>query len=640
MAQKSTTHEFRAETRKVLNILTHSLYMNRDIFLRELISNASDALDKLRFIQSRGDEVHAPDLPLEIRITVDKERGVLSIADTGIGMTEAEMVENLGTIAHSGSEQFMKDMAEQSGSEDGKTDAANIIGRFGIGFYSVFMVAEKVEVISKSAIGDEPAHIWTSDGTGSFSIAEYKPEEGMPEVQRGTVIRAAIKDKDREFLEKSRLEAIIRKHSNFIPFPIYVDNEHINTTQALWREPRQSITREQYDEFYKFLSYDKRKPLEVIHLALDAPVQFNSLLFIPDTYEEYFTGNNEHWGLDLYVRRVLLQRENKEVLPDYLAFVKGVVDTEDLPINISRETLQENRVLRKIKQTVTKQVLSKLTDMAKDNPETYKTFWELHGKVFKLGYRDFANRELFAPLLRFNSSALESTNEFTSLDDYISRAKEGQKIIWFLTTPREAINANPHLELFRRKGIEVLYLFDTVDEFALEGMGVYKDFHFKSVDRADNETLKSFADSDETPKTAPLSETEITDFDGLVGKMKTLLGEQVKDVRVSQRLSDSPAVLVSPDEGLSSSMQKLMRMMQNDDSIPQKILEVNRDHPLLRSMLHIYKAKDDDPVLAEMIQSLFDATLLLDGYIKEPHMVAARSTKLLEKAASWYEGMR
>lgn len=637
---KSTTHEFRAETRKVLNILTHSLYMNRDIFLRELISNASDALDKLRFLQNRGDAIRFPELPLEIRLTVDKEHNILSIADTGIGMTEEEMVENLGTIAHSGSEQFMKDMAEQSGSTDGKTDAANIIGRFGIGFYSVFMVAEKVEVISKSAVGDAPAYIWTSDGTGSFSIAEYTPAEGMPEVQRGTIIRAVIKAADKEFLEKSRLEAIIRKHSNFIPFPIYVDNEHINTTQALWREPRQSVTREQYDEFYKFLSYDQRKPLEVIHLALDAPVQFNSLLFVPDTYDDYFEGNNEHWGLDLYVRRVLLQRENKEVLPDYLAFIKGVVDTEDLPINISRETLQENRVLRKIKQTIAKQVLSKLTDMAKDTPDVYKTFWELHGKVFKLGYRDFANRELFSPLLRFNSSALENISEFTSFDDYISRAKEGQKTIWFLTTPREAVNANPHLELFKRKGIEVLYLFDTVDEFTLEGIGTYKEFNFKSVERADSETLNSFADNAEAPKAAPLSETEIADFDGLVGKIKTLLGEQVKDVRVSHRLSDSPAVLVSPDEGLSSSMQKLMRIIQKDDSIPQKIFEVNRDHPLLRSMLHIYKVNDNDPVLAEMIQSLFDATLLLDGYIKEPHMVAARSTKLLEKAASWYEGMQ
>lgn len=636
----SKTHEFRAETRKVLNILTHSLYMNRDIFLRELISNASDALDKLRFLQSRGDAVNEPDLPLEIKLTVDKEHKILCIADTGIGMTEEEMVENLGTIAHSGSEQFMKDMSAENAPENAKADAANIIGRFGIGFYSVFMVAEKVEVISKSALGDAPAYIWTSDGTGSFSIAPYEPSEGMPEILRGTMVRATIKDSDREFLEKSRLEAIIRKHSSFIPFPIYVDNEHINTTPALWREPRQSVTREQYDEFYKFLSYDNRKPLEVLHLALDAPVQFNALLFIPDSYEEYFDGTNDHWGLDLYVRRVLLQRENKEVLPDYLAFIKGVVDTEDLPINISRETLQENRVLRKIKQTISKQVLAKLTDMAKDDPEQYKAFWNLHGKVFKLGYRDFSVRESFAPLLRFNSSALSSTEELTSLEDYISRAKEGQKTIWFLTTAREAINANPHLEIFRRKGIEVLYLFDTVDEFALEGIGMYKDFNFKSVDRADGAALSALPDNEEAPQAAPLTESEIADFDGLIGKIKTVLGEQITDARVSQRLSDSPAVLVSPDTGLSSSMQKLMRVMHKDDSIPQKILELNRDHPLLRSMLHIYKKNDADPILTEMIQSLFDATLLLDGYIKDPNLVATRSTKLLEKAASWYEGLQ
>ena len=425
MSEQTTNHEFRAETRKVLNILTHSLYSNREIFLRELISNASDALDKLRFLQSQTqhEAIRDAELPLEIRISSDKVQNCLTITDTGIGMTRDEMIENLGTIAHSGSEAFLKEHTQTA--EDGTTsDASNIIGRFGIGFYSVFMVADKVEVTSLSATGDGPAYRWISDGTGTFTVEEA-PDQA--DIKRGTTIRAFIKESDKEFLEKYRIEGIIRTHSSFIPFPILVDGERVNTTPALWREPKFSIKKEQYDEFYKFLTYDQKDPLDVLHLSVDAPVQFNALLFIPDITKDYFGAYREHWGLDLYARRVLIQRENKELIPDYLAFLKGVVDTEDLPLNISRETLQENIVLRKISQTISKQILSHLEKMAKDDAEKYNSFWKLHGKVFKLGYSDFVNRDRITPLLRFNSSAMEDADGLTSLDDYISRARESQK---------------------------------------------------------------------------------------------------------------------------------------------------------------------------------------------------------------------
>lgn len=325
MSEQTTNHEFRAETRKVLNILTHSLYSNREIFLRELISNASDALDKLRFLQSQTqhEAIRDADLPLQIRISSDKVQNCLTITDTGIGMTRDEMIENLGTIAHSGSEAFLKEHTQTA--EDGTTsDASNIIGRFGIGFYSVFMVADKVEVTSLSATGDGPAYRWISDGTGTFTVEEA-PDQA--DIKRGTTIRAFIKEGDKEFLEKYRIEGIIRTHSSFIPFPILVDGERVNTTPALWREPKFSIKKEQYDEFYKFLTYDQKDPLDVLHLSVDAPVQFNALLFIPDITKDYFGAYREHWGLDLYARRVLIQRENKELIPDYLAFLKGVVDT-------------------------------------------------------------------------------------------------------------------------------------------------------------------------------------------------------------------------------------------------------------------------------------------------------------------------
>ncbi|MDD4702304.1 MAG: molecular chaperone HtpG [Desulfovibrio sp.] len=648
--------QFRAEVRKVLHILTNSLYTNREIFLRELISNASDALDKLRFRVNRGESPSLPDLPLEIRITLDKEAKTLTIADTGLGMTAEELAENLGTIAKSGSEQFLADVAAENAakvksgngrghegdteSSEAVADAANIIGRFGIGFYSIFMVANKVEVTSRPAFGkDSTAHTWSSDGLGTYKVT---PSEDA-EPARGTVITAWLKDDAEEFLEKFRVESAIRKHSAFVPFPVLVDGEQANTQPALWREPKFSITKEQYAAFYKALTYDQADPLDELHFSVDAPVQFNALLFIPSIAQDFFGSDRDFWGLDLYARRVLIQHRNKELIPEYLAFLKGVVDTEDLPLNISRETLQENVVLRKINQVIVKQTLSHLEKMARNNADKYNDFWRLHGKIFKLGYHDFANRERVTALLRFNSSTQADAEALTSLDDYMSRAPEGQKNFWYVAAPnREAARLNPHMELFRQKGIEVLYLYEPIDEFAMDGLGRYKEWEFKSVEAAGDDALKDFADKEEAAResAAPLSDEDTTSFEALMAKMKELLGDKVTDVRVSRRLADSPAVLVSPDGGMSSSMEKLLKVMQKDDSLPVKILEVNRDHPLLRSMLRMFKADQGDKTLAEMTQGVFDASLLLDGYLKDPQALAARTNKLLEEAAAWYTEVR
>lgn len=637
-----TNHEFRAEVRKVLNIITHSLYTNREIFLRELVSNASDALDKLRFQQNRGASPRDPELPLEIAITLDKNAKTLTIADTGIGMTKDEMIANLGTIAKSGSEQFLKDIGDkQPGNngegKEGEADAANIIGRFGVGFYSVFMVAHKVEVTSRPALGDDAAHTWTSDGLGSFTVSETTNAPA-----RGTVIVAHLKDDAVEFAEKYRVESIIRKHSAFIPFPVLVDGERVNTTPALWREPKFSVTKEQYADFYKFLTYDHSAPLETLHFSVDAPVQFNALLFIPEMQHDFFGAGRDHWGLDLYARRVLIQRENKELLPEYLGFLKGVVDTEDLPLNISRETLQENVILRKIQQTIVKQTLSHLEKLASADKDQYDKFWRLHGRIFKLGYHDFVNRERVASLMRFNSSLHDDAEGLTSLDDYMGRGKESQKTIWYVSgASREAARLNPHLEVFRRKGLEVLFLMEPIDEFVMEGMGKYKEWDFKAVEHAGDEALKDFADTgDEAPKAAPLAEDEMSTFDALLARMKEILGDKVTDVRVSHRLADSPACLVAPDGGMTSSMEKLMRVMNKDDSVPQKVLEVNRDHPMLRTLMRINKADTNDALLTEMVQGLFDNCLLLDGYLKDPHALAARANKLMEQAGAWYAELK
>ena len=644
MAQETATnHEFRAEVRKVLSIITHSLYTNREIFLRELISNASDALDKLRFQQNRGLTPAAPELPLEIAITLNKDAKTLTITDTGVGMSHDELINNLGTIAKSGSEQFLADLAAQGAGNDDKgsdaaphdaPDAANIIGRFGVGFYAVFMVADKVEVTSRPAFEENAsAFTWTSDGLGAFTVAEAADAP-----QRGTVIVAHIKDDAAEFLEKYRVESIIRKHSAFIPFPVLVDGERINTTPALWREPKFSVTAEQYAEFYKFLTYDQAAPLDTLHFSVDAPVQFNALLFIPEMQHDFFGAGRDHWGLDLYARRVLIQRENKELLPEYLGFLKGVVDTEDLPLNISRETLQENVVLRKIQQTIVKQSLSHLEKLAAADKDKYEKFWRLHGKIFKLGYHDFVNRDRVSALLRFNSSLHDDAESLTSLDDYMGRGKEGQKTIWYVSAPsREAARLNPHLELFRRKGLEVLYLYEPIDEFVMEGMGPYKEWELKAVEHAGDDALKDFPDlEDDAPKAAPLAQEELSSFDALLVRIKEILGDKVKEVRVSHRLADSPACLVSPDGGMTSSMEKLMRVMNKDDSIPQKTLEVNRDHPMLRTLMRIHKADANDPLLTEMVQGLYDTSLLLDGYLKDPHALAARTNKIMEQAGAWY----
>jgi molecular chaperone HtpG len=634
--------EFKAEVQKLLNIITHSIYTNREIFLRELISNSSDALEKLRFESARGAEIAAPELPLDIQLTIDKDKNVLTILDSGVGMTHDELVENIGTIAKSGSEAFMQRLAEEGKPADAKEgeakakDADGVIGRFGVGFYSVFMVADQVRVFTKSYAKDAPGSVWISDGLGGYEIRPAA--EGDPLPERGARIEIRIKEDAKEFLEKSRLESIIKKHSNFIAFPILLDGDKVNTVTALWREPKFSVLKQQYDEFYKFLTYDADEPLETIHVSVDAPVQFTSLGFIPKHGRDLFGFNRDEYGLDLYVRRVLIQKQNKDVIPEFLSFLRGVVDSEDLPLNLSRETLQENLVIRKISQTLTKQVLSHLEKMAQSDTEKYTEFWRAHAKVFKLGYNDYANREKFAPLLRFNASTHEDAQGLTSLDDYIARAKPDQKEIYFiLGQSREAVKLSPHLEIFRKKGVEVLYLYEPMDELMMDAVREYKEFTMTSVEHADMSKLDALPDSGEKAEAAaPLSEDDSSAFDKLLTAVKDILGERVTDVRVSSRLSDSPCCLVSPEGGLTSSMQKILQIVSKDTSIPKKVLELNRDHALIRNLLRVYKTDPADPYLTTAVEQLFESSLLMDGYLSDPHQMVQRMNKLLQQSSDWY----
>ena len=629
MTEKTTAkkYEFKAEVKKLLDILVHSLYTSREIFLRELISNASDALDKLRFESTRGAEIENSDLPLEIKIEFDEKKKTIVISDTGIGMSRDELISNIGTIAKSGTEEFLKLVTEAKG------DASNIIGKFGVGFYSVFMVADKVIIKTKSFRKDEPAVEWESDGAGDYEISI--PDQ---KISRGTSVEIFLKEDAGEFLQKWRLESIITKHSNFITFPIYVGADKINTVNAIWSEPKTAITKEQYDEFYKFLSHDSEEPMDIIHKTFDAPIQFTALLFIAKKTSEMFWMDRENYGLDLYVHRVLIQHKNKELLPEYLGFVKGVVDSEDLPLNISRETLQENAVFNKITSSVTNNILNYLTDKATNDPASYSIFWKEHGKIFKLGYNDFINREKYIELIRFNSSFCKDKNELISLSDYVSRMIEGQKEIYYQSgTTRESVELDPHLEIFKSRGLEVLYLFDPVDEFVISAVRKYKDFDIKSVDSVDLNKLKDFKEiEDKNKKVDDLSKDDAKHFSSLLSRMKAILGDKVEDVIESKRLVDSPACLISKDDSLSSTMQKIMRMANNDIAPQKKIFEVNPNHKLIRNLLKVFKAESNDEFISGVTEQLFETALLQEGNLSDPHLLVKHINQSLEQSSDWY----
>ncbi len=634
MAGKAKSYKFKAEIKQLLDILVHSLYTNREIFLRELISNASDALDKIRFEQTSGGEVADNDLPLEIRIKADKDKNILTISDTGVGMTAEELVTNIGTIAKSGSAEFLNKLSQEAKEKD----ISNIIGKFGVGFYSVFMVAEEVVITTKSYLKDAPAVQWRSDGSGTFKINELEDA-----VKRGTVIEVHLKEDAKEFTEKYRLESIIKKHSNFIQFPIFLEDEKVNTMTALWREPKSSIKPEQYEEFYKFLTYDSEAPLSTIHVAIDAPVQFSSIMFIPKREFDIFGISKEDIGLDLYVKGVLIQHKYSELIPEYLGFIKGMVDSPDIPLNISRETLQENRVVIKISQTLVKQLLSHLGKMAKDEPDKYKEFWKAHGKIFKMGYSDYSNQEKFAELLRFDSSALSEEDALTSLAEYVERAKEDQKEIYYISGPsREALSGDPHLEIFKRKGVEVLYLYDPVDEFVMSGVVKYKsDYTLTPVEQADISKLEKFADVEESADDVEeLSDGEEKVFKKLLEKMKDILGDRVTEVRESKRLKDSASCLVNPDGEMTSQMQKILHIMNKDTSVPKKVFEINKNHPLTRNLLKIYKNDPKDSFITETVEQLYESALLLEGYLTDPHKLVNRIQDILLKSSEWHPGKK
>ncbi|HBY94203.1 MAG TPA: molecular chaperone HtpG [Chloroflexi bacterium] len=620
-AARPQTFEFQAEIRQLLNILIHSLYTEREIFVRELISNASDALNRFQFemLTRQAEEALDPEAELAIRITADEAARTLTISDTGVGMTQTELVENLGTIAHSGAATFLQALKErpQAGGE--------IIGQFGVGFYSVFMVADKVEVMSRSFRPTaEPAR-WVSTGGQTYEITPAL------KTTRGTDIIIHLKEDAAEFASPWRVEQIIKKHSDFVSYPIYAAERQVNRRTALWRKPPREVSDEEYIEFYKQLTLDFEEPLLHVHVAAEAPVDVHAILYVPARRERGFLRLHTDYGLKLYSRKVLIQEYNKDLLPNHLRFVEGVVDSEDLPLNISRESVQSNRAIEQLRRTLTGKLLKELQQLVEQAPERYSQFWREFGLFLKEGMAaDPAARSELTPLLRFRSSKTEG-DELISLAGHKARMAEEQKAIYYLLADDlNTARRSPHLDAFRSRQFEVLFLTDPLDSFMLTGFREFEGIPLRNVDDptldlppAPNEAATERAES------APPEELA-----ALIERARAILGERVTDVREGAYLTSSPVRLAATEASQAREMQRVYRLLDQPYEVPKGILELNRSHPLIRHLAHLAATRPNDELLSAAIEQLYDNALLLEGWHPNPAEMAPRIQQLLEIAAA------
>ncbi len=613
--------EFQTEVSQLLQLIIHSLYSHPEIFLRELISNSSDALDKLRHL-TLVDEAYKS-LPFDPRISLelDEENNTLTIADTGIGMNEEDLIANLGTIARSGTKNFL---AQLSG--DQKKDS-NLIGQFGVGFYSAFMVADSIEVVSRKA-GEELAWRWVSDGKSGFDISPAERDIA------GTTITLHFNEEGKVYANSWRLQQVVKKYSNHIAFPIFLTyeksewneeekksdkvrtTEQVNAASALWRRPKSELTDEDYKELYKSISGDSEDPLFWFHTRAEGSLEYTTLFYIPakapfDIYQAEYKV-----GVKLYVKRVFIMDDAKELLPAYLRFVRGIIDSEDLPLNVSREILQQNRVLTSIRTASVKKILTELKNIAASQPEKYLQFISEFNRPLKEGlYGDFANRELLLNLIRFKSTKVEG---LTSLADAKTRMQEEQKSIYYITGGAESLlRTSPLLEIYKKKGIEVLILDEDFDELIFSSIEKYGDIELKSVNKSStSEDLKDETEPEKTEELQPL-----------LDKLKAILGDRVKDVRVSARLADSPSCIVSDEEEPSLQMQQMLRAMgQKDIPSPKPTLEINPEHEIVKKLV----ARLNDAVADDAAWLLFDQALLMEGVpLKDPAAFVQRLNRVL-----------
>lgn len=613
--------EFQTEVSQLLQLIVHSLYSHPEIFLRELISNSSDALDKLRYLTLVDEAYKALPFDPRIDLELDEEGKTLTIADTGIGMNEEDLISHLGTIARSGTKNFLSQL-----SGDAKRDS-NLIGQFGVGFYSAFMVADRIEVVSRKA-GEEKAWRWTSDGKTGFEIEEAE------RAVAGTTVLLHFNDEGKQYANSWRLQEIVKKYSNHIAFPIFLTydksewnadekksiktrvTEQVNAASALWRRPKNEISDEDYKELYKGITGDSEDPLFWFHTKAEGSLEYTTLFYVPakaplDLYQAEYKV-----GVKLYVKRVFIMDDSRDLLPQYLRFVRGIIDSEDLPLNVSREILQQNRVLTTIRSASVKKILSELKSIAETRPDEYLKFVTQYNRPLKEGlYSDFANREALLELIRFKSTSVAG---LTSLSQAKARMKEGQKGIYYITGGNESLlRTSPLLEIYKKKDIEVLILDDEVDEIVFSGVDKYGDIELKAVNKSSTgEDLKGEAEPDKAEALQPLLE-----------KMKTLLGDRVKEVRVSARLADSPSCIVSDEEEPSLQMQQMLRAMgQTEIPAPKPTLEINPDHAIVKKLL----ARPDDTVAEDAAWLLLDQALMLEGVpLQEPSVFVQRLNRML-----------
>lgn len=622
--------EFKAETQRVLSLVINSLYTHSEVFLRELISNASDALDKARFLQlSEKDAVVEVEGEPGIDITLDEEANTLVIEDNGVGMTRDEVVENLGTIAKSGTDQFAEAIGKLKDTDD-KEKALELIGQFGVGFYSAFMVASRVDVETLSIRKDEKPVVWRSGGEGTYTLLEGERETP------GTKITVHLKKDSDEFAKKWRVNAIIKKYSDFVMFPIRVDGDVVNKSSALWRSPRSQVTEEQYAEFFKHVTQGRHgdKPLATIHYSVDAPVQFSALLFVPERsgMELFMLEQKKLPGLRLYAKRVLIQENCESLLPNYLRFVRGVVDSEDLTLNVSRETLQENRTVKQMEVQLTKQVLKELTRLSEDDEDAYEKLWKEFGQVIKEGVsQDFKNRELLCGLCRFET-LLGEPGKLTSFREYIANMKAEQKEIFYIAGPgREHVLASPHLEVFRDKGIDVLLFVDPIDEWVAQGLASVEDHQLRSVTHGELD-LGSDDEADENEKETEGEEK--SQLDATIAAIKAALAPKVDEVRTTNRLTETASCLVSNKGDPGANLERIMKMIDGTAEERKRVLEVNPKHPFVKNLNKLVAMDAESDRVKVFCQLLYDQALLSEGVVEDPAKLVKRIQDLLVESSS------
>ncbi len=615
-SRQPETKKFKAEVAQVLNIVIHSLYTHREIFIRELVSNASDALEKMRREALVARDIADRDAPLEIRITADKDAHTLTVADTGIGMTREELESNLGTIARSGTREFLERL------DDSAKQGAELIGKFGVGFYSAFMAGDMVTVRSRSFRPNAKGYVWSSCGAGEYSIAE---ENDIP---RGAAVTVSLRGDAREFENPEEVKRIVRKYSNFVPFPIFVNGERVNTIQAVWEKSPSEVTDEEHREFFKFIANSDEDPFYRLHISSDAPMQFSALLYVPATNLEYMGFFRMKPMVNLYSRKVLIVQHAEEIMPEYLRFIAGAVDSADLPLNISRETLQDNLVFRKLRKFLAKRIIRHLSDEAKKDSGRYATFWNTFGTFIKEGtVSDPENRSDLAALLRFQSSA-ETSGTPVSLDSYVVRMREDQKSVFYLSgRSREDIERGPYISSFRKRGIEVLYLLDPIDDFVMTSLGEYNGKKLVSADSAGVDLPPVPESEGGAPEKAP------ADMEGFLVWMKEVLGDSVKDVIASKRAIDRPAIIVNPDDGVTTSMRRILKASGRDMNLHgDKVLEVNTGHPLILSIKRLRDGDFEKGFLQTCVRQVFDNAQAEAGLLDDTGSMVDRIYEIMTRA--------